>query len=397
MALDRYRVALRTPGVGRLLVTSLVARMPNGMASLAILLLVTRHHGYAAAGLVTGVYVAAAGVANLMLSRASDRFGPRRVLVPTAVGYALGTLAFALVPGERYGVELLVAVAMGLSSPPVVSVVRGLWPRLLEAEQAQSIYGLEATAQELIFIAGPALVALVAAFASPAAAVVTTGALALAGTLACAASPALAHPTRGAVRRQRRALRGTGLPAYVAVGVAVTIALNMTDVAVVAFVSGRHASPGSGVVLAVWSLGSLIGGLWFGAGSTRVDDEGVARALLAMAAGVAIAAAAPGPVGLGALLFVGGMTIAPGLARLYARVGATAPAGASTEAFGWIAVGLLAGSSVGASLAGVSIEAVGARATFLIAAATPAVTGLVMLLWLRHRADPRLEREPLPS
>jgi MFS family permease len=397
MALDRYRVALRTPGVGRLLVTSLVARMPNGMASLAILLLVTRHHGYAAAGLVTGVYVAAAGVANLMLSRASDRFGPRRVLVPTAVGYALGTLAFALVPGERYGVELLVAVAMGLSSPPVVSVVRGLWPRLLEAEQAQSIYGLEATAQELIFIAGPALVALVAAFASPAAAVVTTGALALAGTLACAASPALAHPSRGAVRRQRRALRGTGLPAYVAVGVAVTIALNMTDVAVVAFVSGRHASPGSGVVLAVWSLGSLIGGLWFGAGSTRVDDEGVARALLAMAAGVAIAAAAPGPVGLGALLFVGGMTIAPGLARLYARVGATAPVGTSTEAFGWIAVGLLAGSSVGASLAGVSIEAVGARATFLIAAATPAVTGLVMLLWLRHRADPRLEREPLPS
>src|SRR3954454_6768461 len=128
MALDRYRVALRSPGIGRLLATSLVARMPNGMASLAILLLITRHHGYAAAGLVTGVYVAAAGVSNLLLARASDRFGPRRILVPAAVGYFLGTVVLASVPGDRYGAALLVAAAMGLSSPPVVSVVRGLWP-----------------------------------------------------------------------------------------------------------------------------------------------------------------------------------------------------------------------------------------------------------------------------
>src|SRR4051812_12413254 len=159
MALDRYRVALRTPGVGRLLFTSLVARMPNGMSSLAILLLVTRHHGYAAAGLVTGAYVAAAGVSNLLLARASDRFGPRRVLVPAAVGDFLGTLALAGVPADRFWLQRAVAAAVGLSSPPVVSVVRGLWPRLLEAEQAQAIYGLEASAQELIFITGPAIVA----------------------------------------------------------------------------------------------------------------------------------------------------------------------------------------------------------------------------------------------
>src|SRR4051794_20437834 len=165
MAFDRYRHVIRAPGVSRLLITSLVARMPNGMSSLAILLLVTRHHGYARAGLVTGLYVAAAGLSNVLLSRAADRFGPRRVLLPTAAGYAAGMLALALVPGEDYAAELVVAALTGLSSPPVVSVVRGLWPRILEPDLAQAVYGLEATLQELIFIVGPALVALLAGIA----------------------------------------------------------------------------------------------------------------------------------------------------------------------------------------------------------------------------------------
>src|SRR4051794_41628280 len=105
MAFDRYRHVIRAPGVSRLLITSLVARMPNGMSGLAILLLVTRHHGYARAGIVTGAYVAAAGVSNLLLSRAVDRWGPHRVLLPAAFGYATRMLALAVVPGAAYAAE----------------------------------------------------------------------------------------------------------------------------------------------------------------------------------------------------------------------------------------------------------------------------------------------------
>src|SRR3954451_9501076 len=100
MPLDRYRAVMRVPHVARLLITSLVARMPNGMSSLAILLLVTRQNGYARAGLVTGVYVASAGASNLLLARASDRCGARRVLVPSAIGYAVGMTWRALVPAR---------------------------------------------------------------------------------------------------------------------------------------------------------------------------------------------------------------------------------------------------------------------------------------------------------
>src|SRR4051794_1210679 len=215
MAFDRYRHVIRAPGVSRLLITSLVARMPNGMSSLAILLLVTRENGYARAGLVTGLYVASAGASNLLLARASDRWGVRRVLVPSAIGYAAGMTVLAVVPANAYLVELLVAAATGLSSPPVVPVVRGLWPRLLEPEMAQAVYGLEATAQELIFMTGPALVALVAGLAGAPAAVALTGALALSGTIAFATSPRLVVPGAAGPRRRHRLMRETSLPAYV--------------------------------------------------------------------------------------------------------------------------------------------------------------------------------------
>ena len=397
MALTRYRAVLRAPHVARLLVTSLVARLPQGMSSLAILLLVTRHSGYARAGLVTGLYVAAAGLSNPLLSRAADRFGARAVLVPTAICYAAGCAVLAAVPADAFVAETVVAAATGLSSPPVVPVVRGLWPRILSADDAQSVYALEATAQELVFITGPALVALIAGLASAPVAILANGAFALVGTLACAASPALSAAARPDTGRRRGLLRGFGLLGYVAAGATITVAFTMTDIAVVAFVSGDRASAGSGVVLAVWSLGSMVGGLWFGARSNASGEAAVARSLLAMAAGIAVAAAAPGTVGLGVLLFLGGMTIAPGLARLYGRVGAAAPAGASTEAFAWIAVGLLAGSSVGAVLGGVSVESIGPRVTFLLGAVPPALAGVALGARRRrpHAAGPA--EEPVAS
>jgi len=393
--LARFRATLRTPGVARVLITSLVARLPLGMSSLAILLLVTRHHGYARAGLVTGLYVAAGGVSNIALSRAADRYGARAVLTPAAVTYAAGMTVLGLVPQTAYDAELAVAVGCGLASPPIVAVVRGLWPRILEPEQAQAVYGIEASLQEIVFIAGPALVALIAAAAGAPAAVVATGALGLAGTLACVASPALRDVPRATARRHRSQLRTTGLPAYMLAGFALVLAFNMTEIGVVAFVSGRQASASSGGVLAAWSLGSFVGGLWFGAGSARVNDATVLRGLLGVSGGVALGAAAPGPVGLAVLLFAGGMTIAPALARLYSRVGNVAPEGASTEAFSWVAVGLLAGASVGAALGGICVQHVGARQTMLLSAAPPVLVAILLTAWARGRESG--SEQPLPS
>src|SRR5919108_6205951 len=88
--LSKYRSVLSVPGAARLFATALVARMPQGMAPLAILLLVRgATHSYAAAGIAVGVSAFATAGCAPMLGRLVDKLGRRRVLLPLAAGQAV--------------------------------------------------------------------------------------------------------------------------------------------------------------------------------------------------------------------------------------------------------------------------------------------------------------------
>lgn len=360
----------------------MLARLPQGMSNLAIVLLLSPRLGYGRAGFATGVTIATAGLSNVALARAADRYGARLVLVGSATGYAAAMIGLAVDRDGGYAGLLAICAAAGLATPPVTAVARGIWPSLLDPEATRVVYGLEASAQEVVFIGGPALVALLAAVAGRSSAVVVTGLAGLVGAIAYVSAPPLGgrRPHRQATRTP--VLFATGMLRYVGVGVFITAGLSMIDLATVGFAGGRSASTASGVLLAVWSAGSMVGGLAFGARTTDDTDHGLAIALAIMAAGIAVAAAAPNRIGLGALLFLGGAAIAPAFARLYARVSATTPSTATTEAFGWLAVGFLVGSALGAALGGVLVDATGPRATFVLAAVTS--LGAIVAL-RRHR------------
>jgi predicted MFS family arabinose efflux permease len=173
----------------------------------------------------------------------------------------------------------------------------------------------------------------------------------------------------------------TRVLSYAGVGIALTVGFSMTEIATVAFISGRHATAAAGVVLAVWSVGSLVGGLVIGAGRSQVTDRSLSGAVSLVGLALALCAIAPGKVGLAVFLFVGSTVNAPALARLYTRMGTVAPSGATTEAFGWLSVGFQVGSSLGAALGGISVDGQGARVTFLIAGVAAASIGLLAIRW----------------
>ena len=86
---SRYQSVLSTPGATRLFATALVARLPQGMSPLAVLLLVRGATGsYAAAGLAVGAAAFATAACAPLLGRLVDRFGRRRVLGRAAVAEA---------------------------------------------------------------------------------------------------------------------------------------------------------------------------------------------------------------------------------------------------------------------------------------------------------------------
>ena len=405
MVISRYREVLRTPGIARLVALTLLARSPIGMASLSILLLVSPRHGYGHAGVVVGTYVAVIGACAPVSTRLCVRLGLRRVLLTMACGYCAAMVGLAAAADGPYAVVLGCAILAGISQPPIIAIVRGLWPRLFPPEQVPVLYGLEATAQELVFVFGPALVALIAAVANARVAVLTTGVLALAGTAGLVSSPLFTDAP--ATAEGRRRVLNRRLVLLIALGLTCTFAFNMVDIGVIAFMSGRHAGAASGIALSLWAVGSMVGGLLFGASRRPSDNRAVAQSVVVVAIGVALLAAAPGRVGLVVVLFAGGAAIAPAFARLYGVIAASVPAAATSVAFAWLGVGFLAGASLGAAAGGFTVDALGPRPTFLFAAALPAAYALAMLVveglanerGARGAADigPEVSVEPQPS
>jgi predicted MFS family arabinose efflux permease len=361
------------------------------MSSLAILLLLAPRDGYGRAGLATGASVLTGSVSSVLLARAVDRRGARQVLAPAAAWYAAALIALSFDAGGRYGGQLAICAAVGVATPPVTAVARSMWAQLLGPDQAQRVFGLEATAQELIYVTGPALVALLAGTAGPRSAVITTGGIGLAGAVAfVAAEPFASFEPRQRPRRQR-VLRGTGLLGYAATGVCLTICFAMTEIATVAFVGGKQASASSGLVLATWSVGSLVGGLRFGSPAGAVTDRGLALTITVMGVVLGLASLSPDPVVLAVVLAGSGLAIAPSLARLYTRIGRIAPEGSTTEAFGWLGTAFLLGTAAGSSLGGITVDGLGARPALAISGLV-AVCGAVFVGLKARRRQPEVDR-----
>jgi MFS family permease len=387
MRLRIYLDVLRTPSVARLLSSAVVGRMPTAMAGLAIVLLVREGGGsYAVAGLVAGTYSVALAVTSPLLGRLVDRVGQTRVLVGCALASAL---AFAALAAAGRGASPVVlaglAALAGASIPPVAACMRALWSDLLGHEgQLQAAFAVESTVQELIFVVGPPLVALLAAVLSPAAAVLGTGALLLAGVGVFAATPA-----SRAWRPQRRAadwagaLRSPGVRAVLATIVLLAAAFGTVEVTVVAGAEQLGSRALAGPLLALWALGSMAGGLAFG---SRVSDRGPEQRMIGLlalvVAGIALLSVAAGSVQLVAGMVLAGLGIAPAIACLYLLVDRLAPAGTVTEAFTWVTTAFSAGFAAGNALGGNLVQLAGIDGSFLVAAA--AVAAAVLLARLRR-------------
>lgn len=387
-----YRRLLSTPHVARALGTSLLARTGLPAAGLAVILLVVDRTGsYAAAGLVSAVWVTGAGLGGLLTSRLIDRGrSARRVLLVAAVLSTVGLLVLSLVPTSSTAALAGLTAAAAIACPPVIPTARTLWPVLLPDPDARaSMYSLEATVQELNFIVGPSAAGAAAALFSPAQAVQLAAAFTLLGVLAFIGTPGLERLAAAERSPVRRAEMTPLIPLYLAGGLLIC-ALSWVEVGVVGAAGAAGATAAAGLLLAVWSAGSLVGGLLGGA---RPPRRGPARRLLVllaavMAAHLGLALATGGLLLLGALLVLAGGVVAPALGAIYVLVQERAPAGAVTQTFAGLTVSLLGGAALGSALAGAVVDARGPGAAFALGAVPAALAALVVTVGLVRPGRP---------
>jgi MFS family permease len=389
----RYRSVLLIPGCARLFVTALIGRLPQGMSSLAILLLVrAATHSYPAAGIAVGAFAFATAGGSPLQGRMVDRYGRARVLVPAALGQAglLVALVLAAAAGAGAAALVVLAAAAGSLSPAIAPSVRALLGEVTSGREArETAYALESVIQELIWVSGPLVVAVVVAFASPSGALLLGAAFCLLGTTLFVRSPLARRRTRTEHHvRPRAALASPELRVLLAPMVLMGTSLGAIDVGLPSLALSAGSRPSSGLLLALWSVGSLSGGLWFGSRSWRAPLAERYR-VLTVATVISTApliAARTIPEGMACALLAG-VTIAPTFSCLYALVGRVVSPGSETEAFTWAASALIVGLAIGSALAGAAIDLAGVSGPFVLSCAASGLTALLALR-TRERAAP---------
>src|SRR4051794_18266945 len=116
----RYRAILGAPHVASLVLASVLARLPMGIGSLAMVLFVSGERGsFGVAGVVSGAFGLGAAVGMPLQSRLIDRRGQRTVLL-AAVGCNVGALAavIALTTGGAPRALLPVTALVAGGAPP---------------------------------------------------------------------------------------------------------------------------------------------------------------------------------------------------------------------------------------------------------------------------------------
>ncbi|MBF4462828.1 MULTISPECIES: MFS transporter [unclassified Rathayibacter] len=390
-----YTELLKTPGVGRIIAAQLTARFPFGMLSLAFLLHVERVHGsYAAAGLVLGSMSVGQAIAGPLTSRLMGRLGMRRVLTLTLVVCASAIVAMALLPLEVWQF-VVIGFVSGLSMPPVQPAVRTIYPKMVTGSQLTPLFSLDASAQEIIWVLGPVLTTFVSIQVSTVAGIVTAAVFLVGGGIWFIASPEVG---RVRIPRSRRRLGAvlTKPPVLLAtvVGFLLVGACAALEAGVVAIFA--HGGPQSGVVLAIFAAGSLLGGLVLG--HLPISRWATARRMSIVTVGMGLAAASTNFWWLSGTLFVAGIGIAPALAALFAITASSVRFSDTAEAYGWVGTGQLIGAALGSAIAGVQIDHSGPTAAIVVAAVFAGLGFLVPAFGRRFHPDLRgRDASPLPD
>ena len=397
-----YVELLRTRHAARLLAGTLLGRLPNAMAGLAIVLFLRAHGaGYGLAGTLSALYGLAVAVGQPLLGRAVDRRGQPRVMTAAALLAAAGFALLAVNGPSPLPVAVVAVLLAGVATPPLEGGLRALWPAVLEhEEQVQKAYALDAAAQEVLFTLGPLLVTVAVAAASQAAAVVFTGLLGVAGTLVVVTSRPSRH-WRAAVREAHwlGALRSRGLAVLLGSCLFVGVALGAFSLAAVAYGDAHGGGPAAAYVLAANGAGALTGGLCYGARAWAGVPE---RRLRVLAVGLAACypplMLAPALGWMLLLAALAGLFLAPTLACAFLVVDRHAPAGTVTEAFSWVVTAMGVGAAMGTAAAGLAAQRGGTAAGFAVCAVCGAVALAVLLSTSRILTAPNLagaaEKDP---
>jgi predicted MFS family arabinose efflux permease len=254
------------------------------------------------------------------------------------------------------------------------------WGALVPEQERTAAYSLVYLTQVLSILTGPRVLSAFIALANPSVAVVCVAGLAGIGTLAYAALLARRGATaRGLGGTRARVLGSPGVRALVAVAAVTGGVAGSLDVGVPTLASAHHDPAASGLLMAAAAVGGIIGGVTYGSRRWSGDPLWRLLALQAvMTAAMALTLGLSGLVVVGAVLLVVGVALNPVLTTISVLVDRHVPTGGAAEAFGWLSLGISAGTGLSTAIAGAIAQHSNSHAAFAVGTAA-GVVGLAVV------------------
>ena len=382
-----YRRVFSYPGALAFSATGLVARLPISMMTLGIVLLVSTLSGsYGLAGQVSAAYVVGNAAFAITHGRLADRFGQSRVLYADSVAFAVTTSLMIVSIVEEWALPWphVWAALSGAAIPQIGSMVRGRWAHLLPVvRERHTAFAVESVVDEVVFVTGPALVTFLATSFAPQAALVAALTVGTVGALALAVQRGTEPPANPRDEQTVREPMPWGLLVPITVAaVALGSLFGALEVATVAYADDAGRKAVSGLMLGVFSLGSLIAGVVAGAIAWRrrvLDQARIGLVLLAV--GTVWLPFLSGLVVATGALFVTGLALAPTLIALFSLIEASVPRSRLNEAMGFVQTGIGCGIAPGVWVAGVVADRVSGSAAYwvcTVSAVLAALAGMAM-------------------
>lgn len=374
-----YATLFRIPGALRFSFAGFIGRMPISMDNLALIFIVVDATGsYALAGALTAVSSITFAIASPIWARSADRVGQSKIIaIATPVRILFFLLLVFLVSKDAPTWTWFACVV--ISEAHVINaggMVRRRWLHILKSDPAMTekhlvntAYSFEALIDEIIFIAGPVIATYCATRIAPSAGIIASVIFVTLGLPALAAMKSTEPPAipKNKTEPHPPVLRNKKVQSIVIPCIMIGGYFGSVAISVVAFTQERNAQGISGLLLAIWAVGSAISAIATGVIKWEMSHE--ARFLI-FALGLFLASIpflfTHSIFSLTLALFVNGLFIAPLIVNAYGVAENAVPAGQITETLAWVVAGMPIGGAISSSAAGWVIEHHGANAALWI-------------------------------
>ncbi len=383
-----YTEFLRLPDVKRMVIAAWLSRLPTGMMGLSMLLFLRDALGsFKLAGTAVGAYFIAMAISAPVQGRIIDRQGPQKLLRVTGVAQPLMLLALFMIAYFKMSFPLIVGAAIlaGIFPAPITTLTRTIWRQRFTDESARKMaFSVDAVTMELCFTVGPLLVALIITLSNPSVGFLITTTMVFAAFLIFMASPALNYWQQSSAgeRHLLGPLTDPQLLLLLVVTFGLATAFGLLEVGYPALATSLSLPALAGVLLAVNSVGSAVGGAVYGVMRINMPLERQFGILLGMMVlPLLLHAWVSQLLLLGIVAFIAGATIAPSIAAQSIFVSRLAPQKYATEAFTWSSTFIVSGIGAGMASGGALAETYNATTPFIIAALVmAAMTAMSLLL-----------------